>query len=440
MVIILTIYLINFFFGLRLLLYKRINSSLYYHLVLLTLLIPVLTPLFYILNVLDDYTQRKLIKKRKIDLENLPTLSNSKTTSRNDLQFFTNGKKFFDDMFMELNEAKNYIHISFFALNTDEIGKEFFNQLTKCLQRGVQVIILYDQLGSIKIKKKYLNEFRKHGGKLVPFLKIFTGINYRNHRKVMVIDNKIAYLTGFNIGDKYLGKNQKLGIWVDSALKITGNAVEIIEKRFLADLMYALKRKVEVDKYLIKQKFLGSKIVEVISSGVDISDIDLIENKVLEELYQANERVYLQTPYLILNDRFLNALLYLKHKGIDIKVMIPSKNDHPLVYQATLAYASILVSNDIEVYLFSNQAFLHSKVVIIDNHALISTHNLDIRSFIYSLEIGTLVIDKDFTDYLTKVFLKQVTYCKQLTKEMVQTYPVWTKLKLAICKLFSHYL
>lgn len=440
MVIIMVIYFLNFFFGLSILLQKRINSGLYHYLVLLALILPILTPLLYLVNVFDDITKRKLMKKRKIDLENVPELNYDKTTSRNDVQYFTNGKKLFNDMFMEINEAKHYVHINTFAFNTDEIGKEFLNCLIKCLERGVEVIIICDKLGSLNMKKKYVKEYLTKGGKLVPLLSLLPGINYRNHRKVMIIDNKIAYLGGFNIGDKYLGKKKKLGKWVDSHIKIIGNAVEEIEKRFLADLMYAQKQQINVSNYLINHNFPGNQMIEIVTSGIDTTDFDLIENKVLEEIYQAKEKVYLQTPYLILNDNMLNALLYAKNKGIDVKVMIPSKNDHPFVYQATLAYASLLVNHGIDVFLFSNEAFLHAKVVIIDHHTLISTHNLDVRSFIYSLEIGALVLDKDFTDYLTKVFLKQITYCKQLTKEMVQTYPVWTKLKLALCRLLSHYL
>lgn len=439
--LLLAIYFINFFFGLKILLKYNLNLSNLTYTFIAIILFPFLTPFIYLFSFFDEQIRLQLLKKREIDEVNVPSLKQITVTQHNELRVFNNGDLLFDDIFEEIKKAKHYIHISFFTVNTDQIGKTVIKKLEEKLKEGIDVKILYDPMGSYKIKKKYFKNFIRLGGEIIPFVKMkkkFLNINYRNHRKIIIIDNQIAYIGGFNIGDKYLGRKKKLGLWIDSQLKIIGNAAETIEKRFLADYIYSTKEKIAIEKYLIPQKFDGHKQVEIITSGADVDNLNYIENKFLEYIYRANNYIYIQTPYLILNDGMIRALKYAATKGVEIKIMIPNKNDHPFVLQATKAYASHLVDDQIKIYLFNKNAFLHSKVFICDDHyTSVGTSNFDIRSFKYDLEINTFINNTDFAKYIKDIFNKQLTYCTEYTKEMVQKKSFFTNLTEDICKLLS---
>ncbi len=439
--IILAIYFINFFYGLKVLFKCNYNLSNVVYTFVLVIIFPFLTPFVYLFTFFDDQIRIQLVKKKLFDKNNQPDINQISITQHNELSFFSNGDLLFDDIFEEINRAEKYIHLSFFSFNTDQIGKKLIKKLEEKLLQNVEVKILYDPLGSYKIKMKYFKNFKKLGGELVPFLKIkkkYFNINYRNHRKILIIDNKISYIGGFNIGDKYLGRNQKLGLWVDSELKIIGQATTEIEKRFLADYLFATKKELNIESYLIPYQFDGNKQIEIISSGADVHEINYIENKFLEHIYHAEQYIYIQTPYLILNDAMMRALKYAALKGVQIQIMLPNKNDHPFVLQATKAYASNLVEENIQVYLFNKNAFLHSKVFICDDHYIsIGTTNQDIRSFKFDLEINSFISDRQMAQYMKEVFLKQITYCTLYTKEMIlKTGPI-KKLYYNMCKLLS---
>lgn len=440
----LAIYFLNFFFGLKLLLHPNINLSNNIFTLILIIIFPFLTPIIYLFVFFDEQARKHFLKKQSLDINNIPNLNDKTLTQHNELTFFTNGEELFEDIFEEIKNAKHYIHISFFTFSTDRIGKLFIKKLEEKLKENVEVIIMYDPLGSYSQRKKYFNNYKKLGGKLIPFVKFkikYPNLNYRNHRKYIIIDNKIAYLGGFNISDKYLGRNKKLGLWIDSEIKILGSAVSNIEKRFLADLMYCKKEKVNISKYLIEHEFTGNKQIEIISSGADISQINHIENKIIQYIYNAEKYIYIQTPYLILNDNFIKALKYAESKGVDIKIMLPNKNDHPFVLQATKAYAALFVDSNIKIYLFNKNAFLHSKVFVCDDHYVsIGTTNLDIRSFKFSLETNAFITDKSFAQLVKEVFIKQTTYCTLYTKTQIEKQNIFIKIYFNACKLLSNIL
>lgn len=437
--IIFAIYFINLFFGLKLLFTKNYNLSNIIYLLLLVIIFPFLTPFIYIGLFFDESIRKSLVKKRRLDQDTISGINDDSIFEYNDVTIYTNGKNLFEAIFTEIEKAEKYIHISFYTFNTDQIGKKMIEKLTEKLNDHVEVIILYDRLGSFLLKKKYFKNFKKQGGKLIafmPFFKhLFFNLNYRNHRKTIVIDNKVSFIGGFNVSDKYLSRNKKMGLWVDSHLKIIGDATKQIEKRFLADYAYSIKSNIETNNYLIKQLFQGNKKIEILSSGADVSDINYIESKFIEYIYKAKEYIYIQTPYLILNDSMIRALKYVSTKGIKIKIMIPNKNDHPFVLKATKSYARTLISKNIMVYLFDKNAFLHSKVFISDdNYLSIGTTNFDIRSFKYDLEINTFIYNQELALHTKEIFLKQLNYCTILKREKQTTI---NYIKELFCKLLS---
>lgn len=437
--ILLSIYFINLFFGLKLLFNYNNNLSNMTYLLIAIIIFPFLTPIIYLIVFFDENNKKTLIKKRIIDENNIPDVNSKTNFFSNDVTIFTKGDDLFTNIFEEIKTAKNFIHISLLTFNTDKIGKKIIGKLEEKLKDGVEIIILYDTLGSYKMKKKIFKKFLELGGQLIPFKSFkFFNINYRYHRKTIIIDNLVSYIGGYNIGDKYLGRNKKLGVWVDCELKIIGDATSQIEKRFLADYMYCSKKIINIHQYLIKQKYIEKKQIEIISSGADIEKINSIENKFLEYIYQAKNYIYIQTPYLILNDTMIYALKYAASKGVDIKIMLPNKNDHPFLLQATKAYAASLIDDNINIYLFDKSAFLHSKVFICDDYYLsIGTSNFDIRSFKYNLEINSFIYDNDLAKYTKEIYSKQLNYCTQYTKEMINNRSTATKISEAFCKLLT---
>src|SRR5690554_747199 len=192
---IVAIYIINIFFGIKLLFYNNINLSNIIYTLILIIIFPFLTPIIYLLNFFDEQFRKYFIKKQFQDNINIPCLNDKSITCHNEIRLFTNGDKLFEDIFTEIKKAKHYIHISFFTFNTDIIGKLFIQKLEEKLKENVEIVILYDPMGSYKMKKKYLKNFKKLGGELIPFIKLYKkypNINYRNHRKYIIIDNKIA--------------------------------------------------------------------------------------------------------------------------------------------------------------------------------------------------------------------------------------------------------
>jgi len=384
----------------------------------------------------------KLRKKRKHDLELYPDINNTSIFMQNEVEIFNEGNKFFDDLFHEIKNAKHYIHLNFFIFNTDDIGRNLIKHLEEKLRQNVKVKILYDKLGSRNLNMKYFKQFKELGGEIEIFTPlfykpIFINLNYRNHRKIIIIDNKISYIGGFNVGNEYLSRDDKMGIWVDSHLKITGDATVEIGKRFLCDFSYVKPLKSTKDTPL-KYDFKGNHQIQLLSSGVDINEINSIESKFIQLIYNAKTYIYIQTPYLILSDCMIRALKYAALNGVKIKIMIPNKKDHPIVLSATKAYAASLIQDNIDIYLFDKSAFLHSKVFISDDiHLSIGTCNFDIRSFKYSLEMNAFIYDEELAKQMYEIFNRQLQYCTHYTKEMVQNRNILIKIKEHFAKLFS---
>jgi cardiolipin synthase len=407
------------------------------------ILFPFLTPLIFLITANDDGIRKILNKKHGKDLELIKDINDTSFYKKNQIDMFTNGKIFFDDLFKEIENAKDFIHLNFFIFNTNNIGKKLIKLLETKLKQNVEVKVLYDRLGSLGLKKKDFNEYKKLGGELYQFTPLyykpfFLNINYRNHRKIVIIDNKVSYIGGFNVSDEYLSRDEKMGLWVDCNLKIIGDATNEINKRFLCDFCYAAQRKIAVNKYLTKEAFSGNKKLNIISSGADINKINTIESQFIKLVYNAKDYIYFQTPYFVLSDAFMHALKDASQRNVKIKIMIPSRKDHIFVKSANKAYTGSLIDQNTEVYFFPKDGFLHSKVFICDDFvASIGTCNFDIRSFKYSLEINPFVYDQEITLKAKDMFLRHLEYCSQYTLEMYQNRSIFTRIKEDMSKLFS---
>lgn len=368
----------------------------------------------------------------------------------NQVELFFDGKKLFDEILDCLKKAEKSINIQFYIFKDDEIGSKILNILKEKAESGVEVRLLYDSVGSRSLTKKNLKLLIEAGvktGEFFPAILKFVNINmnFRNHRKIVVIDNKIGFVGGFNVGDEYLGKDPKFGYWRDTHIKFEGSAVADLNLRFLADWRYATKEDVDLtytlkdinDVYL--SHFSYSKAgLQIISSGPNPYNRYEIKWSYLEMIQKAKKYIYIQSPYLILDDSIADSLKLASISGIDVKIMIPGKGDHPFVYWANLVYAGELLNFGIEIYHYDKNAFLHSKTVVIDDRICsIGTANMDTRSCELNFEVNALIYSQEIAKKQRRQFEKDMLLCNRLTKSEYINRRTSVKIKEGFSKLFS---
>lgn len=356
-------------------------------------------------------------------------------TKGNKVELFTDGAEKFDSLIEDISKAEHHIHMIYYIIHNDKIGKRVLRALEERAAAGVEVLVIYDALGSRSLRPKFFKTLKKLGGKAEPFFGsklpiINLRFNYRNHRKIVVIDGKIGYTGGFNVGDEYLGEYKKFGYWRDTHLKIQGNAVLALQTRFLMDWNAAVSNhKLEYEENyfpLIDKK--GHANIQVVSSGPD-SDLEQIKKGYIKMISMAKESVFIQTPYFVPDDSVLESIQIAVMSGIDVKIMIPNKPDHPFIYRATMYYAEAMVNAGAEVYIYDN-GFLHAKTVVVDGDICsIGTANFDIRSFKLNFEVNVFIYDDKIAKQQEQFFYEDMKKSYLLTKEMLDNQSKWLKFK-----------
>lgn len=399
--------------------------------------------------------QEDTILKREIELDdehkdytdlvlyNLET-SSAIYSKNNSVKVFTDGNEKFNDLINEMKRAKKYIHIQYYIISKGELLNRILDVLAKKVKEGVEVRVLYDGMGGRFISKKNIKKMKVAGIKVGVFFPPILGrlnlrFNYRNHRKIVIIDGKIGYVGGFNIGDEYLGKKKKFGYWRDTHLKISGDAVLDLQIRFVLDWNYTTKENLfKYEKYFdtMFRKSPGNAGLQIISSGPD-SHRQEIRDNYLRLINKAKKRIYIQTPYFIPDVAVLQALSIAALSGIEVKVMIPCKPDHPFVYWTTYSYAGELLESGAKVFCYDN-GFLHAKGMVVDG--IISSYgtaNMDIRSFSLNFEVNAVIYDRPLSEQLEKIFLKDLEKCSELTKSNYDRRSLSIRLKEQISRLLA---
>ncbi|SHE31167.1 cardiolipin synthase [Clostridium fallax] len=400
----------------------------------------------YIKTLKENYRDSKYLKKYSSLIKMNYKNANAPYTENNKITPFFDGKILFEDIFSEVKKAKKFIHIEFYIFRTDNLGSEFMDLLIEKAKEGVEVKILVDCLGD-GISKKYIEKLKSFGGEYAVFFKSFfkyinKRINYRNHRKIIVIDSNVAYLGGFNVGDEYISNDKKIGYWRDTHLKIEGNSINDLESRFILDWTYTVKdySMSKYRKYLKKLEFkntLDSLIgVQIVSSGPDL-DTEQIRNGYVKIINDAKKNVFLQTPYFVPDDCMLQCLKMAASSGIDVRLMIPGKPDHLFMRWVANSYIGELLESGVKVYLYDN-GFIHSKTMVSDcNVASVGTANMDIRSFSLNFETNAFIYNSDIANILENQFLKDMEYCKEISLKEFRERGIVTRFFEAISRLLS---
>lgn len=397
--------------------------------------------------------QERLLKSGQLDpkleeysdlvLYNLRT-SGAVIAGDNDVDIFTDGNEKFEALLEDMRGAEHFIHMQYYIIKDDVLFERICKVLEEKAAQGVEVRLLFDAMGTRFVKYSLWRKLNQKGIQTAEFFpavlrRFHLRMNYRNHRKIVVIDNRVAYVGGFNVGKEYIDLDEKFGHWRDTHLRIRGYAVLGLQMRFLLDWNYAAKENLLLRQEMLSNLQSGVRDqceIQIISSGPDNSAQQVRDNY-LRMIGKARESIYIQTPYFIPDESILNALLIAVSSGISVNLMIPCKPDHPFVYWATYSYVGDLVMAGANCYTYDN-GFLHSKGMIVDSKVFCyGTANMDIRSFALNFEVNAVVYDECKAGEMERHFLDDLKFCTQITRDEYAKRKVFLRFREQACRLMS---
>ncbi len=369
--------------------------------------------------------------------------NNSKAilTMYNNVDILLDGDKTFPAMFEAMKNAKHHIHIEFYIIEEGKVGNELREILIQKVKEGVEVRILYDGVGSWGLSKKYISSLKKAGIEIVAFMpirfpRLAQRLNYRNHRKIVVVDGKTGFIGGLNIADRYLYGKPDIGVWRDTHLQITGTAVSSLQLIFLTDWHFATNNLISDNKYFPNYKVKNRCMIQMVSSGPD-SDWSSIMQAYFYLISTAKKYIYISTPYFIPNESILTAIKTVSMSGVDVRIILPSRSDSKLTYYGSLSYIPELLEANVSIYSYQ-KGFTHSKMLIVDDIvSSVGTANMDLRSFDQNFEINALVYDSTIALQLKQIFLNDLESCVKVKMEDYLAKPFINHLAQGIARVFS---
>lgn len=368
--------------------------------------------------------------------------SGSLYTTGNKVKTYTSGEEKFNDLFEDIKNAKSFIHIEYYIFRLDNLGSEILEALRLKVLQGVEVRLLVDGMGSKYIRKKEIRFINNLGIKfaiffpgILPYVNV--RINYRNHRKIVVVDGHIGYVGGFNVGDEYVNRGKQFDFWRDTHIRVQGEVVNELNKRFILDWDYAATENlVDSEKYFPKQEVYDNVGIQIVSSGPDHEE-EYIKNAYMKIINDAKKSVYIQTPYLVPDEPMLEALKIASLSGVDVRLIVPGEPDHFYMEWILSANMGELMKFGVKIYRYQ-KGFIHSKTIVSDRKICsIGTSNLDIRSFKLNFEVNAFIFNDKISKQQEEIFFKDQEDCKFVTKEEYDNRTTGLKIKEAIIRLVS---
>ncbi|MBD1380729.1 cardiolipin synthase [Metabacillus arenae] len=369
------------------------------------------------------------------------------TLSQNSISFYSktkvlkNGDETFPAIIDALNKAKKYIHLEYYTFKSDQIGMELIKILCEKAKTGVEIRFIYDAIGSVGLSKSAVDKMREAGVNVHCFLPVKHGffnqkLNFRNHRKIVVIDGKIGFVGGLNVGDEYLGNNPKIGFWRDTHLCLEGEALTSLHATFLLDWAYVSDENLFTSKYMAVERAEGDGGIQIVSSGPDSSQ-GVMSNLYYSMITTAKKSIWIATPYFVPNKALRTALEMAAARGVEIKLIVPQINDGFLTQYATRSYFPELLRNDIEVYMYC-KGFLHGKIMIIDGQmASVGTANMDLRSLHLNFEINAFLFHTESIKELINHYMEDLGECEKVDKKRYHNRGLLVRTKESFARLFS---
>lgn len=408
----------------------------------------------------------KYFRKNKIKTENLDSgkyvnamifnasLHREEITKNESVEIFRDGIRAFEEIINSIRKAKKFIFVQSYIFASDEIGTKILKELVEKAKSGVKVIVLIDSVGSRKLKKDFFKDLVLAGGVVfeyfsplfnVKFLNLM--LNYRNHRKIIIIDTYTCFIGGLNIRDDHLGKNRKLSPWLDTHIKIVGTVGLNLLKVFLSDLKLCVKKEEKNINNVFDNKFfedfkcenLDMSKCEIRAGLINSSPLNLsqkIEDSFIYLINNALKSIVIETPYLILDEKFFCAIKNSLISGVKVKIILSKIPDKKFVYNASLYYANQLIKEGAEIFLYDG--FVHSKTLLVDDKIFVcGSANFDMRSFNLNSETSLIVYNRKVAQDFKNEIIKTINCCEKLELNFYKKLPVYKKLAIKFSKLFS---
>ncbi|GGH12725.1 cardiolipin synthase [Paenibacillus segetis] len=371
----------------------------------------------------------------------LTHISESPITGCNETQILSHGEKAYAAMFAAMETAKDHIHLEFYIFRHDGMGTRFKEILIRKVNEGVKVRMICDGLGSYKLKKSFIKELQEAGVEFYLFLPPLIAtldrrVNYRNHRKILVVDGKVGFVGGLNVGDEYLGLSSKLGYWRDTHLQMKGDAVYFLQNTFLADWRLASGQKVDSQGLYPQHQCTSREQTQILTSGPD-QHWDAVQELIFGAINAAKRRIWITSPYFIPDPSIRAALKVAAVSGVEVTIIIPYHSDSRLVHLASLSYVEELLQAGVKFYQYT-KGFIHAKVMIVDElMASVGTANLDMRSFFYNFEMIAVLFDATPIMELVKDFQNDLAESRQIKLREFSRRPRRQKSSELLARLLS---
>lgn len=414
-------------------------------------------------KIVQDHKQEELVleKLHSYNLKNLEEIpednhfsalmkmiyetDRSPLTTNNSAKLLINGETKFPEVLEAMRQAKHHIHVEYYIYEDDEIGRAIEEILIEKSKSGVEVRFIYDDFGSASIRKTLAKRLRENGVKAFPFykiklIKLASRLNYRNHRKIIVIDGRISFVGGINVSDKY--SNASVGnelYWRDTHLKIEGDATSILQHIFIGDWNYCSDEKLTINElYFPKPEIVETqtKNIQIVSSGPD-SDRPSIYYAIVKSIQSAKKEIFLTSPYFIPGETIIDAMKMASLSGVDVKLLVPGITDSFLVNSAAKSYYTELLTAGVKIYLYQ-KGFVHAKTLVADRClAMVGTANLDYRSFDLNFEVNAVVYDEEIANELADNFHLDLQNAEQIEIKAWLNRPKHIQLIEKIVRLIS---
>lgn len=460
------LYTYTIFSAISVILLENRNPSKSLSWVLVLIFLPFLGLIFYLI-LGQDYRKRKMISKKSIhrikerpvasvdidDLDNnqinkqfqkltqlLHTNNEAAVYANNKINVYSAPEDIFGSMFDAIRNAKKHIHIEFFIIENDKISNQLRELLIEKAKEGVRVRVIYDYFGSFNLTRFYIHSLREAGIYIKPFLPFRlrwgrSKINFRNHRKLIIVDGEIGFTGGVNIADRYI-YGDKLGKWRDTVIRIEGAGVHGIQQLFLID-WYFVERKIITDaKYFPEPKTFEKNLIQFVASGPD-TDWASIMQGIASAIMAAEKYVYIHTPYFMPPDLIAGNIQLAAMSGVEVFLMIPAKSDARLSDASTFSFLGTMLEAGVHVFRYTD-GFLHSKAIVIDDYlSIVGSANMDERSFEQNFEANAFIYDNATAAELKNLFMSDLTNCEELTLDAWNNRKRRQKLKESFARLFS---
>lgn len=361
-------------------------------------------------------------------------------TCGNAAELLIDGQQTYEAMLKAIASARDYILLQSYTVNHDQIGNKFKEALIARAKQGIRIYFLYDEIGSKKLSRSYIKSLQQHGIRVSAF-NTTKGrgnrfqLNFRNHRKILVVDGEIAFVGGLNIGDEYLGKNRRLSPWRDTHMILQGPTVQTLQNSFMQDWYWATRKVLEVN-WQVKANQEINQTAFILPTG-PADQLPACKLFFVNVINQAQTRLWIASPYFVPDESTLSALKLAAMRGVDVRILLPNRPDHLLVYLCSFSYYSEMEAIGIKLYRYKN-GFMHQKIILIDQDiAGVGTVNLDNRSFTLNFEVMAFIAESGFVQSVEKMLKADLAACIAVDLSEYHRKPLWFKLAVRVSRLLT---